>query len=135
MQIKLIFSKSHLKISTPETIVYILNKVKANLVGGGAGVLGWSVPALRPRWLLTLRIKFLYLQSKWAQIYSASAWPWVVWHIFQVFMLNSILQPIYTDYASEAYFNLRKIVQSNLLRNHLSKSNQIGLEWSLGGPL
>ena len=51
-------------------------------------------------------------------------------------MLNSILQPIYTDYASEAYFNLRKIVQSNLLlRNHLSKSNQIGLEWSLGGPL
>ena len=74
------------------------------------------------RWLL-----LVYLQSNWAQIYSAAAWPWVVQHnYFLDFSVEYIFQPIYTDYAN---FDIKKFLQNllHVLGNHLSKTNQIGL--------
>jgi len=48
------------------------------------------------RWLL-----LVYLQSNWAQIYSAVTWPWVVQNnYFLDFSVEYIFQPIYTDYAN-----------------------------------
>ena len=69
----------------------------------------------------------LYYKSKWAHLFTAATWKWVVPYILG-FSVKFFFQSIYTDYANWAYFDKRSHLNL-FLWNRWTKLKQTWQPW------
>ena len=94
-----------------------LNQIKPNLAGMVPGwvsfKIGFDSPALHSRWLLLLKIEIssnfhcCFILNQNELKFSLQLHGNEQFNIYSVFFCEIFFQPIYTDYANQAYFDKR----------------------------